>query len=417
MENRQLNFDVSRGGIQHRLFVRVGDARSRTVTARMYSGSEAIPITAANIRALRPDGTQIYSPCTVQDGEVVYTFATEDLACGGELQCEFDLHNGESVMTSPRFIVVCEKLLYTGEGIETSDEYQAYIAALLKLENLSVDAVGGAEASVTKEVTETGIALHFTLPKGDKGEAPRIGDNGNWYVYDNATQKWVDTGVRAGGSADFAESDNTAPAYIRNRPFGVVEGVLAEQALHFTAAGDTYSCDAVTSAALVLGEKYRIIWDGMEYFCTAESNISGGGITITGNYLGNPAQFLTSGDMGDTGEPFFIAGNAGVAGISVFSTDGDTDHTIRIERVKLLHTGWLSEAVAPKEYVQKELDAANTAIDVLETEIAKCKTAYLTDSVLYAKSPFVNTRVEDGVLYADGGFSSAKITNNILYVK
>ena len=155
----------------------------------------------------------------------------------------------------------------------------------------------------------------------------------------------------------------------------------------------------------------------MEYFCTAESNISGGGITITGNYLGNPAQFLTSGDMGDTGEPFFIAGNAGVAGISVFSTDGDTDHTIRIERVKLLHTGWLSEAVAPKEYVQKELDAANTAIDVLETEIAKCKTAYLTDSVLYAKSPFVNTRVEDGVLYADGGFSSAKITNNILYVK
>lgn len=171
MENRQLNFDVSRGGIQHRLFVRVGDTKSRTVSARMYSGAEVVPVTAAYLRAMRADGTQIYSPCTVQDGAVSYAFTSEDLGEGGELQCEFDLHNGESVMTSPKFIVVCEKLLYDGEGIETSDEYQAYISALLKLENLSVDAVGGAEASVTKEVTETGIALHFTLPKGEAGEA------------------------------------------------------------------------------------------------------------------------------------------------------------------------------------------------------------------------------------------------------
>ena len=178
MENRQLNFDVSRGGIQHRLFVRVGDAKSRTVTARMYSGSEAIPITAANIRALRPDGTQIYAACTVQEGEVVYTFTSEDLACGGELQCEFDLHNGESVMTSPRFIVVCEKPLYGGEGIETSDEYAAYIAALLKLENLTVTAEEGDEAAVTAEVTDTAIGLRFTLPKGDKGDKGETGAQG-----------------------------------------------------------------------------------------------------------------------------------------------------------------------------------------------------------------------------------------------
>lgn len=79
------------------------------------------------------------------------------------------------------------------------------------------------------------------------------------------------------------------------------------------------------------------------------------------------------------------------------------------------------------QLMQQTLEIAQTAlgaqttlpsrVEYLETEIAKCKTAYLTDSVLYAKSPFVNTRVEDGVLYADGGFSSAKITNNILYVK
>ena len=61
MENRQLNFDVARGGVQHRLSVCVGDTKSRTVTARFFSGSEPVPLTAAYLRGLRADGEQIYA--------------------------------------------------------------------------------------------------------------------------------------------------------------------------------------------------------------------------------------------------------------------------------------------------------------------------------------------------------------------
>lgn len=179
METKQLNFDVSRGGVQHRLYVRVGDTRSRTVAARFYSGREPVHITSAYIRALRADGAQIYAACSVEDDTLTYTFQTTDFAAGGELLCEFDLHCGERVMTSPQFSVECADLLYTGEGAEGSSEYQAYIAALMKLENMTASAVKGTNAGVNVTVGEAAIALAFTLPKGDKGDTGAQGAKGD----------------------------------------------------------------------------------------------------------------------------------------------------------------------------------------------------------------------------------------------
>ena len=192
MENRQLNFDVARGGVQHRLSVCVGDTKSRTVTARFFSGSEPVPLTAAYLRGLRADGEQIYAACTVSDGAATYTFTTSDLSAGGTLMCEFDLHNGDAVMTSPRFAVLCGKPLYTGEGAAGSNEYAAYIAALLKLENLTVSAEAGEAAAATATVGDTAVQLHFVLPKGDKGDK---GDTGAQGIQGDKGEKG-DTGAK-----------------------------------------------------------------------------------------------------------------------------------------------------------------------------------------------------------------------------
>ena len=176
MEIRQLNFDVSRGGVQHRLLVCVGDTLSRTVVARFFSGGDPVPITAAYLRGKREDGGQIYGTCTVEDNTAAYTFAATDLSAGGVLLCEFDLHNGESVMTSPRFAVMVADKLYNGAGAEGSNEYEAYISALLKLENLTATAEAGEAAAATATVGDTAVQLHFVLPKGDKGDK---GEQGN----------------------------------------------------------------------------------------------------------------------------------------------------------------------------------------------------------------------------------------------
>lgn len=183
METRQLNFDVARGGIQHRLFVRVGDANSRTIVARMYSGERAIAFSSAQIRILHADGNEFLSLCEVEGNSATYTLTTEDIGNGGEILAEFIISASETeYMTSPRFAIVCEPLLYDGEGIPSTNEYQAYITALVKIDNLTADVETADEPSVTVGKNEHGgIHLAFALPKGERG------DKGDAFTYEDFT--------------------------------------------------------------------------------------------------------------------------------------------------------------------------------------------------------------------------------------
>ena len=179
MEIRQLNFDVAKGGIQHRLFVRAGDVKSRTVKATFHSGGERIPFSSAYMRMITAGGAEKYNECTVADDGISYTFKSEELV-PGEAMCEFVLTSADGgVMTSPKFTVVSEALLYDGEGAESSDEYAAYIAALMKIDNLTASVVGGEVPTV--EVSENeggGIHLAFALPRGQDGKDGADGKDG-----------------------------------------------------------------------------------------------------------------------------------------------------------------------------------------------------------------------------------------------
>ena len=181
METRQLNFDVARGGIQHRLFVRSGDANSRTIIAKMYSGSEELDFVSAKIRILHADGTKYEPQCeNVVGNTITYTFTTEDIGEGGEVWCEFIIVGaGGAYMTSPRFILVCEPILFDGSGVESTNEYKDYITALDKIYNLSASVVTNDVPSVeVSENEQNGIYLKFALPKGDKGDDGRDGVDG-----------------------------------------------------------------------------------------------------------------------------------------------------------------------------------------------------------------------------------------------
>jgi hypothetical protein len=181
MDTRQLNFDVTRGGIQHRLFVRVGDANSRTIVARMYSGGEAIAFSSAQIRLLHADGTEFLGECVVDDNSATYTLTTEDIGNGGEILAEFIISiSDKEYMTSPKFAITCEPLLYDGEGITGTNEYQAYITALAKIDNLSASVITAPEATVEVGMNANGgIHLSFALPKGDTGPQGPQGPQGN----------------------------------------------------------------------------------------------------------------------------------------------------------------------------------------------------------------------------------------------
>ena len=52
----------------------------------------------------------------------------------------------------------------------------------------------GTNAAVVNSGTEEKVVLDFTIPRGDTGESPQIGENNNWYI------GGVDTGKPAYGA-------------------------------------------------------------------------------------------------------------------------------------------------------------------------------------------------------------------------
>lgn len=70
------------------------------------------------------------------------------------------------------------------------------------------EAVTGSAPKATEvtipTVHDINVFLRSQVILSDPIKAPYIGDNGDWYEYDAATGEFVDTGVKAGGSADLS---------------------------------------------------------------------------------------------------------------------------------------------------------------------------------------------------------------------
>lgn len=55
------------------------------------------------------------------------------------------------------------------------------------------------------------IGISPAVYRGEPGKPPRIGENGNWEIYNNRTGEWEDTGVAAAGGGsggNTGEGDN-----------------------------------------------------------------------------------------------------------------------------------------------------------------------------------------------------------------
>lgn len=183
-------------------------------------------------------------------------------------------------------------------------------------------------------------------PKGDKG------DKGDPLTWDDLTEEqkaslkgadgksayqYAQEGGYTGTETDFSaklaeeisqadwnQNDSTAADYVKNRPFYTgdpVETVFVEEStVPFEDNGDVYISVFVSTFVPIVGETYKISWDGTVYECTC---------TDFEEYpiLGNP--YLVSGDS-DTGEPFVITADAEVGALVIGTTDTSASHTFSI---------------------------------------------------------------------------------------
>ena len=136
--------------------------------------------------------------------------------------------------------------------------------------------------------------------------------------------------------SDWNQNDETAPDYVKNRPFYTgepVETVLVEESTAtFTQDNGVYIAQFPSTFEATVGETYKVSWDGTVYECTCvKVNQS----TIIGN-------LSIEGTGSDTGEPFLMDVYNGV-GMLIAAADTSASHTFSI-----------SGAVAPVVKIDKK---------------------------------------------------------------
>ena len=156
----------------------------------------------------------------------------------------------------------------------------------------------------------------------------------------------VSGGGGGGVQPDWNQNDDTAPDYIKNRPFYTgdpSETVLVEEStVSFSGSGGTYLGRILSNFEATVGETYKVTWDGTTYECVCVD---------FSNYLfiGN---LSIMGTGSDTGEPFLMSITNG-RGIEIYTKDASASHTISI-------SGSIAEVIQiPDKYI------SNTFRDVI----------------------------------------------------
>ena len=166
---------------------------NRMIVATLYENGKPYTITedcSAILRAEKPDGTVLFNSCTISGNKISYIFTNQTTAAGGIVKCEITLYGGDSKqITSPKFVLVVEKNLYSDSEVEGQDEFTALASAIAETNNLNVSASKSgnvATITVTKKDGTTQTATISDGAKGDKGDPgdPAVIDR----TYDSTSQ-------------------------------------------------------------------------------------------------------------------------------------------------------------------------------------------------------------------------------------
>ena len=179
---QKVDLNLSFRGIPPKLSMVQGDNNTRIIQAQLWDGANpyTIPTGAAvMMRFCKPDGTgglydktESGQSITVSGSTVTAPVATQMLTVAGGVMAEVDIYAaGEDDasaqnLASFAFLVEVAPSVYPDAEIISSDYYSVLTAEI---------------ASVLAASTNP----------------PKIGENGNWYTWDQSSEKYVDTGVSA----------------------------------------------------------------------------------------------------------------------------------------------------------------------------------------------------------------------------
>ena len=201
-----LSLDIREPMTQAYINVKKGDtARKLIFTFSNYGSAYHISDgCTAVFRAKKPDGTILFNSCTINGNAVEYIFTSQTVAAVGIVECEVTLADADGKqITSPRFALIVENVLYSDDEVESTNEFTKLQEALAKVSGLGSTSIamrvegGYIQYSTDDGKTWVNLIAEADLngDKGDKGDPGTPGKDGTSITISGISESAADGGT------------------------------------------------------------------------------------------------------------------------------------------------------------------------------------------------------------------------------
>lgn len=152
----KLRIDLDRQKTRTSVSICKGDTLSRTIYITLLNSGCVfdIPDSAiATLIATKPDGKTVYNDCSIHGNEISYTITNQLIAVAGDVECQVKITSGETIITSPVFIIRVYERLFDESILESSNDYSALQTYCARAENAAKVAEKKADNFIETEKT------------------------------------------------------------------------------------------------------------------------------------------------------------------------------------------------------------------------------------------------------------------------
>ncbi len=148
---RRIKLDFARESHMVKIFAKQGDINSRYVEIEPLENGLRYQIpdgVIARFAAKKPDGTEIFNDYpTISENIITVVLTEQTLSAAGDVECDIQLYDEASgqVLKAQTFVIRVRPDVL--KNAKSSNEYQSYEAALLRIEKSKVQAVEAVEAA------------------------------------------------------------------------------------------------------------------------------------------------------------------------------------------------------------------------------------------------------------------------------
>ena len=139
MKKSYYNITLDIKGIQSQAVLRVKQFdTSRVIYMSLTDGGKPYTIGEkcyAVFEAIKPDGTKVGNNCYIEKNKIVYEITEQTVAVSGIANCEVSLYDADGgLITSPRFTLIIDRKLVTGDDFQSENEYTSLVDFLQRAE-------------------------------------------------------------------------------------------------------------------------------------------------------------------------------------------------------------------------------------------------------------------------------------------